>query len=146
MNIFFVLKTKEGEVEVVTPPLTRGDILPGVTRRSILELASDSGKYKVSERHIAMPEIRDAWKEGRLMEAFGAGTAAIISPVNRIHYEGENIEVRTRFDERSNCALAYKKVLDEMLEKERKEEANAKLFGRAWEGSSLAGESINTDD
>ena len=95
MNIFFVLKTKEGEVEVVTPPLTRGDILPGVTRRSILELASDSGKYKVSERHIAMPEIRDAWKEGRLMEAFGAGTAAIISPVNRIHYEGENIEVPT---------------------------------------------------
>lgn len=95
MNIFFVIKTKEGEIEVVTPPLTRGDILPGVTRRSILELATNSGKYKVSERHIAMPEVVEAWKEGRLMEAFGAGTAAIISPVDRIHYKGEDIVLPT---------------------------------------------------
>jgi len=96
MNIFFAIKSKDGsKVEIVTPPLTRGDILPGVTRRSILELARDSGKYDVSERGVTMPEILQASQEGRLMEAFGAGTAAIISPVKMISYMGNDIKLPT---------------------------------------------------
>ena len=98
MNVFFIIKTKDGKTEVVTPPLSRGDILPGVTRRSILELARNTGDFVVSERAITMGEVRDAWKEGRLMEAFGAGTAAIISPINGIHYQGDDIVVPTGDD------------------------------------------------
>lgn len=98
MNVFFIMKTKDGKTEVVTPPLSRGDILPGVTRRSILALAEESGDFVVSERAITMNEVHAAWKEGRLMEAFGAGTAAIISPINLIHYKGDDIEFPTGDD------------------------------------------------
>tara|TARA_B110000971_G_C19681869_1_gene351470 strand:+ start:99 stop:323 length:225 start_codon:yes stop_codon:yes gene_type:complete len=51
MNLFFFWVNKEtGRKELVTAPLTRGDILPGVTRRSLLQLASDWGEFDVSER------------------------------------------------------------------------------------------------
>ncbi len=98
MNVFFIMKTKDGKTEVVTPPLSRGDILPGVTRRSILDLARETGDFVVSERAINMGEVHEAWKEGRLLEAFGAGTAAIISPINCIHYNGDDIEFPTGND------------------------------------------------
>ena len=89
MNIFFVLKMKDGKTtELVTAPLTRGDILPGVTRDSILSLARlDEGKdLIVSERFINMGELVEAYKEGRFLESFGVGTAAVISPVKSILY------------------------------------------------------------
>ena len=90
MNIFFVLRHRGSDtVELVTAPLDRGDILPGVTRRSILELArgwseqegvssSSSGSSSgtsmhVSERWLPMSELVEAAEEGRLLEAFGAG-------------------------------------------------------------------------
>ncbi|KAL7539815.1 hypothetical protein ACHAXR_009621 [Thalassiosira sp. AJA248-18] len=95
MNVFFFLEKEGGKRELVTPPLTRGDILPGVTRKSILELASDGkwGEIEVSERSITMPEIKDAAAEGRLIEAFGAGTAAVVTPISCIQYKGKDIEI-----------------------------------------------------
>ena len=83
--------------ELITAPLDRGDILPGITRISILELARNgrAGDIDVSERDLPMAEVVEAAKDGRLMESFGAGTAAIISPVNCISYKGEDINVPT---------------------------------------------------
>lgn len=94
MNIFFFLVNKKTQrKELVTPPLTRGDILPGVTRQSILELARSFGEFDVSERFPTMPEIREAAEEGRLIESFGAGTAAVVSPISCIQYKGEDIDI-----------------------------------------------------
>lgn len=91
-------------VELVTPPLN-GMILPGVTRDSILGLAREHStgstqplegvakELKVSEREINMAEIQKASSEGALLEIFGAGTAAVVSPVDRIGYLGKDVHV-----------------------------------------------------
>ncbi|KAG9099342.1 hypothetical protein FRC06_005369, partial [Ceratobasidium sp. 370] len=103
MNLFIALKTKNGRPELVTPPLD-DLILPGVTRDSILCLARDhvSGKAKipglpddliVSERSITMGEIKAAAESGNLLEVFGAGTAAIVCPVEEIGYKGKDIKI-----------------------------------------------------
>eukprot|EP01083_Nonionella_stella_P107628 311938_1 len=84
MNIFFVFDLGDGTREIVTPPLTRGDILPGVTRRSIIELAQGWDDCVMSERNVTMDEVEMAVKEGRIMEAFGAGTAAVVAPLNAL--------------------------------------------------------------
>jgi branched-chain amino acid aminotransferase len=96
MNVFFFLINKEtNRPELVTAPLTRGDILPGVTRDSILQLAKAWGDFDVSERFPTMKEIQEAADEGRLMEAFGAGTAAVVTPISCIQYKGKDIEIPT---------------------------------------------------
>jgi len=94
MNIFTLLKTDQG-CELVTPPLTSGTVLPGVTRRSILELAMARPGLIVSERKITLPEILNAKAEGRLLEMFGSGTAAIVSPVGGLKYNGVLYKVPT---------------------------------------------------
>jgi len=79
-------------------------ILPGVTRDSVLVLARDhaSGKRPVpglpsnlvvEERGVTMSEIRSAAEKGELAELFGTGTAAVVSPVDKIGYLGEDIEI-----------------------------------------------------
>ena len=86
MNIFFVIND-----EIVTPQLT-GSILPGITRMSVLEL----GKYwglEVSERRIPIDEILTGLKDGSVTEVFGAGTAAVISPVGVLSYKEEEYYV-----------------------------------------------------
>ena len=86
MNIFFVIND-----EIVTPQLT-GSILPGITRMSVLEL----GKYwglEVSERRITIDEILTGLKDGSVTEVFGAGTAAVISPVGVLSYKEEEYHV-----------------------------------------------------
>ena len=93
MNVFFFLEHENGKKDLVTPPLTRGDILPGVTRQSIVELCKLWGEFDVSEREITMPEIKEAASHGRLLEAFGAGTAAVVTPISHIQYQGEDIEI-----------------------------------------------------
>eukprot|EP00092_Neocalanus_flemingeri_P002612 GFUD01002799.1.p1 GENE.GFUD01002799.1~~GFUD01002799.1.p1 ORF type:complete len:420 (-),score=100.16 GFUD01002799.1:193-1452(-) len=87
MNIFIVLKTAGG-CELVTPPLSSGTVLPGVTRRSIIELAQTKPGLTVVERRITLSEIMTAKAEGRLVEMFGSGTAAIVSPVGGLKYNG----------------------------------------------------------
>lgn len=94
MNCFIVLKTPNGKVELVTPPLSDGTILPGVTRDSILKLASQVKEIDiVSERRITMSELISAHKEGRVMEMFGSGTAAIVSPIKCVHFQGRDYEI-----------------------------------------------------
>lgn len=89
MNLFVYWINEQGEKELVTAPLDRGDILPGVTRDSILEMCKEWNEFKVSERTLTMPAVRTALREGRLLEIFGSGTAAVISPVSIIHYQNE---------------------------------------------------------
>ena len=84
MNIAFVI----GD-ELVTPPVT-GTILEGVTRASVLQLAKDFG-INVAERPITITEVLTAARRRLLREVFGAGTAAIISPVSELSYKGERM-------------------------------------------------------
>lgn len=79
-NIFFVI----GD-ELVTPPLG-GSILPGITRDSVLKLAEHWG-LKTAERQIAIDEVLAASRDGSLQEAFGTGTAAVISPIGELMYK-----------------------------------------------------------
>lgn len=79
MNIMFVI----GD-EVVTPELS-GSILSGITRKSVLELLRQEGR-KVSERRVSIEEISQAYDQGLLREAFGTGTAAVISPVGVLKF------------------------------------------------------------
>lgn len=92
MNFFVVLKDKKtGQMELATPPLD-GTILPGVTRDSMLHLARTRlTDWKVSERYTPLSELIEAANEGRLVEAFGAGTAAVVSPIRRINWKGQDI-------------------------------------------------------
>jgi len=83
MNMFFIIND-----EVVTAPLT-GSVLRGITRDSVIRLCRDWG-FEVSERKISIHEIADAAKSGILREAFGTGTAAVISPVGQITFKGED--------------------------------------------------------
>ncbi|CAF4134665.1 unnamed protein product, partial [Rotaria sordida] len=94
MNVFIYLKNKKGSNELVTPPLN-GLILPGVTRQSILDLGRTWKELTVSEREITMDELLEAHRENRLLEMFGAGTACIVCPVERIIYEGKEYNLAT---------------------------------------------------
>ena len=80
MNVMFKI-----DGEIVTPALT-GSILPGITRKSCIEVLKKLG-YKVSERLLSVDELFDAVKSGRLEEAWGTGTAAVVSPIGRLMYE-----------------------------------------------------------
>lgn len=80
MNVMF----KIGDV-IVTPSLEKGSVLPGITRRSALELLRDWG-YTVEERDISVDELISAAESGELVEGWGTGTAAVISPIGEICY------------------------------------------------------------
>lgn len=79
MNIFFKIDGK-----IVTPELS-GSILPGITRNSVIELCKSWG-LTVEERKISVDELIEAQKNGSLEEAFGTGTAAVISPVGKLRF------------------------------------------------------------
>ncbi len=86
MNVFFVI----GD-EVVTPAL-QGSILPGVTRMSAIEILKSWG-LNVSERPIEIQEIYNAYQNGQLKEAFGTGTAAVISPIGQLKWDDHVMEI-----------------------------------------------------
>lgn len=95
MNLFLVFKNKDGKKELCTPPLD-GTILEGITRLSILELARErlpKDEWEVNERPISIKEIQERAEKNELLEIFGAGTAAVVSPVKEIGYHGKAIEV-----------------------------------------------------
>lgn len=85
MNVFFVI-----DDEVITPEL-RGSILSGVTRMSCIYILRSWG-MKVSERRLSIQEVAKAAEEGRLKEAFGSGTAAVISPIGELRW-GDDVMV-----------------------------------------------------
>jgi branched-chain amino acid aminotransferase len=82
MNIVFKLDGK-----FVTPPL-KGTILPGVTRDSVLTLLRDKG-HDVEERPTSINEVLEGSKNGKLQEAFGCGTAAVVCPVGQLFYQDQ---------------------------------------------------------
>ncbi|KAL3099667.1 hypothetical protein niasHS_003122 [Heterodera schachtii] len=86
MNIFIYWKNEIGEMELVTPPLDDGLIMPGVSRDSVLALAREWDEFRVVERYPTMRELRRAIDEQRLFQIFGSGTACAVSPVGRILY------------------------------------------------------------
>lgn len=94
MNVFFAFKNADGSKELVTAPLD-GTILEGVTRDSILDLCREklSSEWTVNERLYTIHEVKDRAAKGELIEAFGAGTAAVVSPIKTIGWKGEDIEV-----------------------------------------------------
>jgi branched-chain amino acid aminotransferase len=83
MNVFFVF----GDT-LVTPPLT-DTILDGITRDSLITLARGRG-ITVEERPVSVDELRDGLEGGWVFEAFGAGTAAVISPIREIGIDGKD--------------------------------------------------------
>ncbi len=85
MNICFVY---EGQ-RIVTPELT-GSILPGITRKSIIQLGRDLG-YEVREERVDVHQMLDDVQSGKITEVFGCGTAAVIAPVGKFGYRGEEI-------------------------------------------------------
>lgn len=95
MNIFMFCINDDGEKELVTPPLSNGLILPGVTRNSILAVAREWNQFKVSERKLCMDEICQLLTENRLLELFGAGTACIICPISYIEFSGQPLHIPT---------------------------------------------------
>ena len=86
MNIFFKI-----DGEVVTPALS-GSILQGITRTSILELLR-KWEVPVNERRISIDELYQAYEDGKLEEAFGTGTAAVISPVGELNWLGKKMVI-----------------------------------------------------
>jgi len=86
MNVFFKING-----EVITPMLS-DSILPGVTRDSVIQLVKSRG-IPVSERLVSIDELLDAQQKGLLEEAFGSGTAAVISPIGSLSWEGKEFAV-----------------------------------------------------
>ncbi len=80
MNVMFMI----GD-EIVTPMLS-GSILPGITRKSCIEVLKDKG-FKVSERLLSVDELGEALQNGTLKEAWGCGTAAVVSPIGELCYK-----------------------------------------------------------
>ena len=82
MNVMFKING-----EIITPMLT-GSILPGITRKSCIEVLKSLG-YKVTERLLSVDELVSALKDGSLEEAWGCGTAAVVSPIGKLAYGEE---------------------------------------------------------
>jgi branched-chain amino acid aminotransferase len=87
MNMMFVYEN----CKIVTPALN-GSILPGITRDSALKLAAGMG-FEVVEKRVDIYDVLADAKSGKLTEAFGTGTAAVVSPVNKIAYRNEEVAI-----------------------------------------------------
>lgn len=81
MNVMFKISGK-----IITPALT-GSVLPGITRKSCIELLNGWG-YEVEEREFSVDELVKAAEDGTLEEAWGTGTAAVISPIGEVSFDG----------------------------------------------------------
>ena len=83
MNMFFVI-----DDEIITAPLT-GSILAGITRDSVIKMVGDWG-LKIKEKLVSINDVLAAASSGKLKEAFGTGTAAVVSPVGQITYKDKD--------------------------------------------------------
>ena len=86
MNVFFKI-----DGEIITPELN-GSILAGITRDSSIQVLRSWG-LKVTERKLGIQEVYDAHASGKLEEVFGTGTAAVISPVGELNWDGKIIAI-----------------------------------------------------
>ncbi|XP_043259496.1 branched-chain-amino-acid aminotransferase, cytosolic isoform X1 [Colletes gigas] len=112
MNIFMICINDDGEKELITPSLSNGLILPGVTRNSILAIAREWNEFKVTERTFCMNEVCQLLSENRLLELFGAGTACIISPISYIEFNGRPLHIPTL----EHSEPLYKKFLKQLTD------------------------------
>ena len=87
MNIFFKI---DGEIYTAA---TVGTVLPGITRMSCIELLRDWGYTVDCDTRLSIQEVMDAAHAGKLEEVFGTGTAAVVSPVGKLYYEGDEVTV-----------------------------------------------------
>lgn len=131
MNMFVVLKDKKtGQKELITAPLD-GTILEGVTRDSVLALARERlvpEGWKVTERKYTMNELYEASQDGRLVEAFGAGTAAIVSPIRTIAWKGKHVDCGLKETEESGeTALRVKQWIEAIQYGEEEHEWSVKI-------------------
>lgn len=110
MNLLFVIDGK-----IVTAP-TGDTILDGVTRKSILTIAESWG-IEVEERLLSINEVVESIKNGKLTEAFGAGTAAVIAPIYIIGYDGVDYEIPAVTDNKSIAKRLFKEIDDIKLGK-----------------------------
>ncbi|EPY28167.1 branched-chain amino acid aminotransferase [Angomonas deanei] len=110
MNFICVWKTKEGKTELVTAPLD-GSVLPGVTRDSILQLVREWGEITVRECNYYVSDMIAAIEEGRMVECFGCGTAAIVTPVKLLAYRGVEYAVPAPEDAEHSIARRCLKTI-----------------------------------
>jgi branched-chain amino acid aminotransferase len=103
MNMFFVIRDK-----LITPPLS-GSILPGITRKSILEMADDLG-IRTEEKIISIEEVCEGILNGQVTEMFGAGTAAIVSPFGKLNVDGREYTVNN-----NQTGPISKKIYEELI-------------------------------
>ena len=103
MNVMFVVNNA-----VVTPPLS-DSILDGVTRDSLLTIAKTLG-YKTEERKVSVQELKEGITNGSVTEIFGAGTAALISPVSVVGIDGQDYELPSY--DANNIMFKLKNKLD----------------------------------
>lgn len=106
MNVFFIV-----DGVALTPDLNQGTILAGVTRDSVIHLLKENG-ITVEERPISITELVDAYKAGKLEEAFGTGTAASMSFIQDLTYEDEKMVLQPAAD--FKIANLIKKQLDDI--------------------------------
>ncbi|KAK6972998.1 branched-chain-amino-acid aminotransferase mitochondrial [Biomphalaria glabrata] len=111
MNLFIYWVNEQGEKELITPPLDSGLVLPGITRKSILELCLEWKEFKVSEKSISMKTFSEALKLGRVKEVFGAGTACVVCPVNKILYLDQELSLKID-THNSLTQRIYKELID----------------------------------
>jgi branched-chain amino acid aminotransferase len=86
MNMLFLYDDK-----IITSPL-KGTVLDGITRRSVLQLLRDMN-YQIEERALSVDEVMEGAENGRLKEAFGTGTAVVISPIGSFCYKGNSVQL-----------------------------------------------------
>jgi branched-chain amino acid aminotransferase len=103
MNVFFRVNNT-----LLTAPVSER-ILDGVTRKSIIQFCEDKG-IKVDVRPVRVAEIVEAARKGELLEMFGAGTAAVVSPIRAFSNKGENFELPVV--ENSFAAIIKKGITD----------------------------------
>ncbi|KAJ5907532.1 Aminotransferase class IV [Penicillium taxi] len=123
-NFFIIWKNADtGKLELVTPPLESQLILPGVTRRSVLELARERFSkvvgtlepLEVVERNFTIDDIENASKEGRIVEAFVSGTAYFITPVALIKSNDTKISTLSASGEPAGYAAQIKSWLEAIM-------------------------------
>jgi len=116
MNFFAFWKNEKGEKELITAPLDEM-ILAGVTRDSILQLTRQWGEFKVTERKFTMAELAKAIEQSRLIEAFGAGTAAVVSPIKGICYKEKELAIPlNKEDPSQSIGPLTKKIADAIMD------------------------------
>ena len=84
MNVMFKIDGK-----IVTPDISGGTVLPGITRKSCIQVLKDWG-YEVEERKLSVDELIEAAESGKLEEAWGCGTAAVVSPIGLLSYKDKD--------------------------------------------------------